>query len=378
MKKTLLTLGAVALLSTTYFPETTGYAQTQTMEQTQKELSDVNRQIEKLNQAIQDNENMITETEKNIQNSQKELEELQKETNEIQNRIDARSSIIENRLRALQVQGSEVTYLDVLLSAHSFADLIDRVSAIATLMQADQNLMEEQKSDAEEILKKEQNIQEELTALEEKKTDLLGMKSQIEEQKNQSLNTKESLEQQRKEQEAYIEQLNAQQTNKQITTETTRSVKTTNVQTVASTKPITPPTTTATTPASGNVQTVISAGNKYIGNSVYVFGGGRSASDITNGRFDCSGFVSWAFKQAGVSVPAYTGGLTGVGKRVSVSEMKPGDLVFFDTYKKDGHVGIYVGNGKFIGSQSSTGVAIADMSKGYWKDTFNGRVNRVF
>lgn len=54
-----------------------------------------------------------------------------------------------------------------------------------------------------------------------------------------------------------------------------------------------------------------------------------------------------------------------------------GDLVFFDTYKKNGHVGIYVGNGKFIGSQSSTGVAIADMSSGYYKKHFNGVVRRV-
>lgn len=37
---------------------------------------------------------------------------------------------------------------------------------------------------------------------------------------------------------------------------------------------------------------------------------------------------------------------------------------FFNTYKRDVHVGIYVGNGKFIGAQSSTGVAVADMSVG--------------
>jgi hypothetical protein len=57
--------------------------------------------------------------------------------------------------------------------------------------------------------------------------------------------------------------------------------------------------------------------------------------------------------------------------------MQPGDIVFFDTYKKNGHVGIYVGNGKFIGSQSKTGVAIADMSSGYFKKKFNGVVRRV-
>ena len=57
--------------------------------------------------------------------------------------------------------------------------------------------------------------------------------------------------------------------------------------------------------------------------------------------------------------------------------MRPGDMVFFNTYKTDGHVGIYLGGGKFIGSQSSTGVAVADMSSGYWANTFNGRVMRV-
>ena len=66
-----------------------------------------------------------------------------------------------------------------------------------------------------------------------------------------------------------------------------------------------------------------------------------------------------------------------IGKPISPNEMKPGDLVFFDTYKPDGHVGIYIGNGKFIGAQTSTGVAIEDMTKGYWKERFNGRVQRI-
>ncbi|MGM0924136.1 MAG: NlpC/P60 family protein [Bacillota bacterium] len=126
---------------------------------------------------------------------------------------------------------------------------------------------------------------------------------------------------------------------------------------------------------------VVDVGNKWIGNSVYVFGGGRNQSDISRGRFDCSSFVHWAFKEVGVNLGPLTSTSTEtlkhLGKPVSFKEMKPGDLVFFNTYKKDGHVGIYVGNGKFIGAQSSTGVAIADMTKGYWKDVFNGRVKRM-
>ncbi|MCK6208478.1 NlpC/P60 family protein [Bacillus infantis] len=126
---------------------------------------------------------------------------------------------------------------------------------------------------------------------------------------------------------------------------------------------------------------VVDVGRKWIGNSVYVFGGGRNQSDISRGRFDCSSFVHWAFTQVGVNLgplsSTSTETLKHLGKPVSPNEMKPGDLVFFDTYKTDGHVGIYVGNGKFIGAQDSTGVAIADMTSEYWKNTFNGRVRRI-
>ncbi|MDR0140147.1 bifunctional lytic transglycosylase/C40 family peptidase [Metabacillus idriensis] len=126
---------------------------------------------------------------------------------------------------------------------------------------------------------------------------------------------------------------------------------------------------------------VVDVGNRWIGNSVYVFGGGRNQSDISRGRFDCSSFVHWAFKEVGVDLGPLTSTSTEtlkhLGKPVTADKLQPGDLVFFNTYKRDGHVGIYVGNGKFIGAQSSTGVAIADMSKGYWKDVFNGRVKRI-
>lgn len=126
---------------------------------------------------------------------------------------------------------------------------------------------------------------------------------------------------------------------------------------------------------------VVDVGKKFIGNSRYVFGGGRSSQDIKNHIFDCSSFVHWAYKQNGVSLgdltSVTTDTLKNLGKPVRTSEIKSGDLVFFDTYKKDGHVGIYAGNGKFIGAQESTGVAVGDMTHGYWKDKFNGRIKRI-
>nr|WP_239534281.1 C40 family peptidase [Thalassobacillus pellis] len=126
---------------------------------------------------------------------------------------------------------------------------------------------------------------------------------------------------------------------------------------------------------------VVDVGRKWIGNSTYVWGGGRNQADIQAGRFDCSAFVHWAFAQVGVELGRVgmttTFTLKNMGRAVTPENMKPGDLVFFDTNGVDGHVGIYAGNGRFIGSQSSTGVAFADMSTGYWKKYFNGRVRRI-
>lgn len=95
---------------------------------------------------------------------------------------------------------------------------------------------------------------------------------------------------------------------------------------------------------------------------------------------DCSSFVQWAFNQTGIELDSRTVStetLKQLGKPISINEVKPGDLVFFDTYKKDGHVGIYLGDGKFIGAQPSTGVGIVDMTEGYWEKVFHGRVNRI-
>ncbi|TDC91876.1 glycoside hydrolase [Saccharopolyspora aridisoli] len=63
-------------------------------------------------------------------------------------------------------------------------------------------------------------------------------------------------------------------------------------------------------------------------------------------QFDCSGLVQWAYKQAGVDLPGSTRSQVSVGRSVSQSEMKPGDIIFF--YSSASHDGIYIGNGKMV------------------------------
>ncbi|WP_062211668.1 C40 family peptidase [Streptomyces sp. NBRC 109706] len=70
--------------------------------------------------------------------------------------------------------------------------------------------------------------------------------------------------------------------------------------------------------------------------------------------FDCSGLTSWAYAQAGVSLPRVSQAQANAGTRVGMSELAPGDLVFF--YPELTHVGIYAGNGQMLHAPRPGGV----------------------
>ena len=106
--------------------------------------------------------------------------------------------------------------------------------------------------------------------------------------------------------------------------------------------------------ATGNMAGVVSAAYSGIG-VPYVYGG------KTRAGWDCSGFTSWAYRQAGISIPSSTSAIRGSGQFVRTSSPKPGDLVF---QNGGGHVGIYVGNGMMIGAQNpSTGTFLHSVSR---------------
>ncbi|HQS37702.1 MAG TPA: C40 family peptidase [Methylotenera sp.] len=91
--------------------------------------------------------------------------------------------------------------------------------------------------------------------------------------------------------------------------------------------------------------------------------------------FDCSGFVRYVYQQASnLTLPHSARAISQIGKTIPKSELQPGDLVFFNTLKSAfSHVGIYVGNNRFIHSPSSGGgVRVEDMQQGYWQKRFNG------
>lgn len=99
--------------------------------------------------------------------------------------------------------------------------------------------------------------------------------------------------------------------------------------------------------------------------------GGNSAET----GFDCSGFVRAIYKDTiGLILPRSADQQANATQKIDKSELKPGDLVFFNTMKRTfSHVGIYLGEGKFIHSpRSGATVRIEDMRIPYWNVRFDG------
>ncbi len=121
--------------------------------------------------------------------------------------------------------------------------------------------------------------------------------------------------------------------------------------------------------AADQAEELIDYGLRYLG--VRYRRGGTSPET----GFDCSGLVQRVFRAAaGLELPRTTGDMARLGERVDRNELRPGDLVFFNTMRRTfSHVGIYLGDGRFLHAPSSGGVVRVDeMSGRYWTTRFNG------
>ena len=350
------------------------------LETLQEEMVELEDEIERTNEAIELNETTITETTEAIEASKAEVKALEEDIADLEADIEKRRDILKDRMVALQKNGGTVSYIEVIFGADSFLDFIERVTMINKITQSDQKLLD-QISDAQaEVKAKKSDVEAKLTSLEETMEELELMQAQLEDQKAQHQDNIDTLTSQQEKSEQLVRDLELEASDIDRMIEDIRARNTQSQASTSSPSQYTQSSSSAVptvSAGSGNTSNIISAGYKYIGNSTYKFGGGRSQYDISRGLFDCSGYVSWAFRQEGIHIPSSTSGLQYTGTKVPYSQVQPGDIVFFNTYKTNGHVGIYVGNGKFIGSQSSTGVAIADMTSGYWASKFSGHVRRV-
>ncbi|CAM4357433.1 C40 family peptidase [Paenibacillus tarimensis] len=127
-------------------------------------------------------------------------------------------------------------------------------------------------------------------------------------------------------------------------------------------------------PALKNSIAIVNEARKHLG-VPYKFGAGPYARTK---RFDCSSYVQYVYKKAGITLPRTAREQAKLGKRVSRSQLRVGDLLYFyvpGRFKSNrtvGHVGIYMGAQKMIHSSPmpKDGVQVTDINKKYWKDTY--------
>ncbi len=115
-------------------------------------------------------------------------------------------------------------------------------------------------------------------------------------------------------------------------------------------------------PPPGNYSGVVAIAMRYLG-VPYVWGGESPSG------FDCSGFVMYVYAQVGVSLPHNAAMQYGYGSPVSMSQLEPGDLVFFYGL---GHMGIYIGGGSFIHAPHTGDVVKISPLGGYYSSVFVG------
>ncbi len=84
--------------------------------------------------------------------------------------------------------------------------------------------------------------------------------------------------------------------------------------------------------------------------------------------FDCSGLVQYAYMQAGLNVPRTTGQLWSAAKPVAQHELSAGDVLFFNIEGKMSHVGVYLGERRFVHApQSGRSVSVASLDSPFYK-----------
>lgn len=141
----------------------------------ESKMDDMMEQISKLDTKILEADKKISNVLGKIDATTSEINLLKTSIADLEQKIDERNQLLQKRARAIQENGGKVSYIDVVLKAKNFADFVDRVSAVNTLLEADrliiqeqqkdQNKLEEQRGTLEEKLQKQELYRDELHLL---------------------------------------------------------------------------------------------------------------------------------------------------------------------------------------------------------------------
>jgi peptidoglycan hydrolase CwlO-like protein len=160
--------------------------------------ADVKDEMKRLDFAISDANDKIQEKNAKLADTKVQITKLQGEVKAIQDRINKRNELLKERVRSYQENGNMVDYLDVLMGSTSFSDFIDRANAVATIMQADQDILKQHEADKKDLELKKAQVEKELASLQTLVKDLEKMNQNLNSQRAEKNKLLGDLQQQEK------------------------------------------------------------------------------------------------------------------------------------------------------------------------------------
>lgn len=359
------------------------------IEQKNSEINDLKSKQSEAQSQINSLESSINKINKKADELLKEQSTLREETVQLQKdievlteRIAKREEAIRNQARDVQVNNQSSVYVKALLDATSFTDALGRLKAMTTIVNANNDLVNQQKADKkavedkkaeneakqEEIAKNQATLEEQKGTLEAKQADLNVLKASLAEQQATKESEKQALAEQKaafeaeqkrvREQQAQAAavQQAAQQAQATGSTSTNNASSSSSSSSQASSSNSTSSNTSSSnagvsnvvipsTPApapSGNGSAIVAEAYKHIGKP-YLWG--AKGPDT----FDCSGFTRYVYLQVtGRDIGGWTVPQEGAGTVIPVSQAQPGDLYFWGSRGSSYHVAIALGGGSYI------------------------------
>jgi peptidoglycan hydrolase CwlO-like protein len=155
----------------------------QKISEVQGQQVDVQQEMNRIELSINDTNSKISEKTDKISETKTKIAKLQTEIKVIQIRIQKRNEMLKDRARNYQENGGMVNYLDVLMGSSSFSDFIDRANAVATIMEADQDILKQAESDKQDLEQKQSQINNDLASLQKMLGDLQSLKQKLNSQR---------------------------------------------------------------------------------------------------------------------------------------------------------------------------------------------------
>lgn len=378
MKKRILSIviaGALTITSVTPVfatPNEEVIQNQQKYDELNKKIDDIQGKIYNLNEQIAPLAEKDINNRKQIESIKEEIVNTNKEIEASKVEIEDKEEVLGKRLRELYKSGGQGSYITLLFSAESFADLISKIDSASRLVNIDKKIVKD-------LLEKKEKLDEKVASLEEKSNEI----AKINEENKKILS---ELQDKKKEQEVLIAEAQVEQEkfDAQYLSVSERSLVEYQFGILGSSSEISE--LQSAIAQLRNIRdnqlkspTVVEEVNNAIedakvkiedlqaqqaaaampnrgqssatGNAIVDYAYGFIGTPYVYGAtgpnaFDCSGFTSYVFRNAaGIEISRTTYSQINVGTPVSYGELQPGDLVF--TYGLD-HVGIYVGGGQYI------------------------------